>query len=135
MLKQLSIYAENKKGTMTDITRILSDEGINIWGSVTNDSAEFGIIRMIVSDAELAKKKLEESGYFCKLCNVIGVEMADEVGALKKLLQTLTDSNINVDYVYLSFNRDSGLPVQVFHAADTPEVEECIKAKGFKVVS
>ena len=134
MLKQLSIYAENKKGTMMEITNILAGEGINIWGSVTNDSAEFGIIRMILSDPELGKKKLEEAGYFCKLCNVIGVEMADEVGALGKLLTTLKDSNINVDYIYLSFNRDSGLPVQILHAEDTPEVEECIRNKGFKIV-
>ena len=135
MLKQLSIFAENKKGTMQDITNVLSSEGINIWGSVTNDSAEYGIIRMIVSDPELAKNKLEEKGYFCKLCNVIGVEMADEVGALNRLLKTLNDSNINVDYIYLSFNRDSGLPVQILHSADTHEVEDCIRAKGFKTIS
>jgi len=135
MLKQLSIFAENKKGTMQDITNILSSEGINIWGSVTNDSAEFGIIRMIVSEPEVAKRKLEEKGYFCKLCNVIGVEMADEVGALNRLLKTLNDSNINVDYIYLSFNRDSGLPVQILHSADTHEVEDCIRAKGFKTIS
>ena len=134
MLKQLSIYAENKKGTMRNITEILSEENINIWGSVTNDSAEFGIIRMIVSDPELAKEKLEAAGYFCKLCSVIGIEMNDEVGALNRLLKTLYDSNINVDYIYLSFNRDSGLPVQILHADDTPEVEDCIRSKGFKVV-
>jgi hypothetical protein len=135
MLKQLSIYAENAKGTMKEITDVLTKEGINIWGSVTNDSAEFGIIRMVVSEPELAKEKLEQAGYFCKLCNVIGVEMADEVGALNRLLKTLYDSNINVDYIYLSFNRDSGLPVQILHAQDAPEVEDCIRAKGFKTIT
>ena len=119
---------------MRNITEILSEENINIWGSVTNDSAEFGIIRMIVSDPDLAEEKLEKAGYYCKLCNVIGIEMADEVGALNRLLKTLYDSNINVDYIYLSFNRDSGLPVQILHADDTPEVEDCIRSKGFKVV-
>lgn len=134
MIKQLSIYSENKKGTMMEITKVLTNNGINIWGSVTNDSAEFGIIRMVVSDPELAKEKLEEAGFFCRLCNVIGVEMADEVGALNRLLNTLYDSNINVDYIYLSFNRDSSLPVQILHAQDTPEVEDCIKSKGFRVL-
>jgi hypothetical protein len=134
MIKQLSIYSENKKGTMMEITNILTGNNINIWGSVTNDSAEFGIIRMVVSDPELAKEKLEEAGFFCRLCNVIGVEMADEVGALNRLLKTLYESNINVDYIYLSFNRDSSLPVQILHAQDTPEVEECIRAKGFRVL-
>ncbi|MBR4580157.1 MAG: amino acid-binding protein [Lachnospiraceae bacterium] len=134
MIKQLSIYSENKKGTMMEITNVLTGNNINIWGSVTNDSAEFGIIRMVVSDPELAKEKLEEAGFFCRLCNVIGVEMADEVGALNRLLKTLFESNINVDYIYLSFNRDSSLPVQILHAQDTPEVEECIRAKGFRVL-
>ena len=134
MIKQLSIYSENKKGTMMEITNVLTGNNINIWGSVTNDSAEFGIIRMVVSDPELAKEKLEEAGFFCRLCNVIGVEMADEVGALNRLLKTLYESNINVDYIYLSFNRDSSLPVQILHAQDTPEVEECIRAKGFRVL-
>lgn len=52
MLKQLSIYAENKKGVMQNITGILKEEDINILGSVTNDSAEYGIVRMVVSDPE-----------------------------------------------------------------------------------
>ena len=57
MLKQLSMYVENKKGTMRDITGILRDEKINILGSVNNDGAEFGMIRMIVSEPEKADRK------------------------------------------------------------------------------
>ena len=52
MLKQVSVYAENKKGNLQRITNTLAQAGINVWGSVTNDSAEFGIIRMIVDKAE-----------------------------------------------------------------------------------
>ena len=57
MLKQVSIYAENRKGTMQKITSVLLKENINILGSVTNDSAEYGIIRMIVSNPEKAPNK------------------------------------------------------------------------------
>ena len=85
MLRQLSIFAQNKKGTMQHITGILKDEEVNIWGSVTNDSAEYGIIRMVVSDAEKAKKALEEAGYLCKLTDVIGVEVEDKVGNLNEI--------------------------------------------------
>ena len=134
MLKQLSIYAENKKGNLQHITRILADENINIWGSVTNDSAEYGIIRMVVSDAEKAKDALEKENFLCRLTDIIGVEMDDEVGNLNRLLQTLSESNINVDYIYLSFNRESGKPVLVLRADETAEVEACIAAKGYKVV-
>ena len=134
MLKQLSIYAENKKGNLQHITRILADENINIWGSVTNDSAEYGIIRMVVSDAEKAKDALEKENFLCRLTDIIGVEMDDEVGNLNRLLQTLSESNINVDYIYLSFNRASGKPVMVLHTEEIWEAEECIAAKGFSVL-
>jgi len=134
MLKQVSIYAENKKGNLQKITGTLASHDINIWGSVTNDSAEYGIIRMIVDEPQKACEILEKEGFICKLQDVIGVEMADEVGALNKLLCALKDSNINIDYIYLSFNRDSGLPVQVLHTQDTAEVCSCITARGFRVV-
>ncbi|MGI5999767.1 amino acid-binding protein [Lachnoclostridium sp. An131] len=134
MLRQLSIYAENKKGTMQSITQILADENINIWGSCTNDGAEYGINRMVVSDPEKAMDALERAGYLCRLTSVIGVELADEVGNLNRLLKALAESNININYIYLSFNRDSGLPVLIFQTEDVPEVESCIKNKGFSVV-
>ena len=56
MLKQLSIYAENKKGALQVMTNALYEAGINIWGSVTNDGAEYGINRMVVSDPDKAKE-------------------------------------------------------------------------------
>ena len=134
MLKQVSIYAENRKGTMCRITGILLQNGINILGSVTNDSAEYGIIRMVVSDSDAAIEALKAEGYFCRITDVLGVEVEDEVGNLHKLLRTLEESNIDVDYLYLSFNRDSGKPIMVFHCADGMEVAECLSAKGFSVL-
>ena len=134
MLKHLSIYAENRKGTLQSITQILADAGINIWGSCKNDGAEYGINRMVVSEPEKAMEALEGAGYLCRLTSVIGVELADEVGNLNRLLQALSESNININYIYLSFNRDSGLPVMVFQTEDSAEVESCIRKKGFSVV-
>lgn len=134
MLKQVSIFAENSKGAMQKITAILQEEQINIWGSVTNDSAEYGIIRMVVSEPEKTVEALSKAGYLCRLTDVMGVEVEDKVGNLNKLLLALSDSNINVNYIYLSFNRDSGKPVMVFDTEDIWEAEECIAAKGFAVL-
>ena len=133
-MKQVSVYAENKKGTMQKITGILLENSINILGSVTNDSAEYGIVRMVVSDAEKASGELEKNGFICKLVEVIGVEVEDEVGNLNKMLKILEDSNISVDYLYLSFNRDSGKPIMVFHCEDILEVKACLVAKGYTVL-
>ena len=63
MLKQLSIFAENKKGTMQQITQILFENDVNILGSVNNDSAEYGIVRMVVSDPDKAEQALQAAGY------------------------------------------------------------------------
>lgn len=134
MLKQLSIYVENKKGTMKDITSILMEGQINILGSVNNDGAEYGIVRMVVSDPERANEALQKAGYMCKLVDVMGIEMEDEVGNLHRLLQAFSDSNINVDYIYLSFNRESGKPILIMHVEDIYEVENCMRAKGFTPV-
>lgn len=131
MLKQLSIFAENKKGVMHKVTDILQKEDINILGSVTNDSAEYGIIRMVVSDSEKAVKALTEEGFICKLTDVLGIEVKDEVGNLNHLLEDFLDSNINIDYLYLSFNRDTGRPIMVLHVEDIMEVEACLKSKGY----
>ena len=134
MLKQLSIYAENRKGTLQSNTQILSNAGLHVWGPSTNDGVEYGINRMVVSEPEKAMEALEGAGYLCRLTSVIGVELADEVGNLNRLLQALSESNININYIYLSFNRDSGLPVMVFQTEDSAEVESCIRKKGFSVV-
>ena len=131
MLDQISIYAENKKGCFQDITGLLSANGINILGSVTNDSAEYGIIRMVVSDPEKCLKVLREKEYICKTTPVLAVECRDEVGALDSILKTLYSSNINVNYIYLSFNRDSGLPIMVMHTEDAHQVENILINKGY----
>ncbi|MCI8946251.1 MAG: amino acid-binding protein [Lachnospiraceae bacterium] len=133
MLKQVSIYAENKKGTFRDITTILMQEDINILGSVTNNSTEYGVVRMIVSDTEKALRVLQANHYLCKSTSIIGVEMADKVGSLNHLLQELLDGNINVDYTYLCFNRETGMPVIILHTEDIFEVENHLKTKGFAV--
>ena len=140
MLVQLSIYAENRRGMMEKITGILLKADINILGSVTNDSAEFGIIRMVVSDPETASMALTQEGFICRLTDVIGVEVADEVGNLHKLLCALSESNINVNYIYLSFNRTSGMQprsksvvCQTEHGKDADGILEIQEEQTWKI--
>ena len=134
MLKQVSIYAENKKGCLQNITGILCENGINILGSVTNDSAEYGIIRMVVSDPEKCIEVLQKENYICKTTPVLAVECQDEVGALDKILKTLYSTNINVKYTYLSFNRESGRPIMVINTDDIEAVENILVNKGYNCI-
>lgn len=134
MLKQLNIYAENKKGTLEKITGILLEKDINILGSMTDDGAEFGVNRMVVSNPKEAMESLQQAGFMCSMKNVIGVEVQDEVGNLNRLLKTLLEMNINVQYLYLSFNRESGQPIMVFSTDDIWEVEDSLRNRGYIVV-
>lgn len=132
-MKQVSIFAENVKGAMRSITAVLHENGVNIMGMVTNDSAEYGIIRMVVDEPEKAVSALKDKGYTCKTQTVIGVEIADKVGALDELLGSLYDSNININYIYISYNRETAAPIIILHTEDIAEVESCLKSSGFKV--
>ena len=100
MLKQLSIYAENKKGTVQHITGILAEQGINILGSVINDGTEYGVIRMIVSDPEKARNGLREKGFSAMLTDVLAVKLEDHVGELHKMTHTLCGQGLNIEYMY-----------------------------------
>lgn len=133
-MKQVSVFAENRRGTMQAITQILYDERINILGSVTNDSGEYGIVRLIVSDPQKAHHALNEAGYQTRLTDVIGVEVEDREGNMNQLLKALSDSYINVDYIYLSFNRKTCRPILIFKTEEYQEVINCLETKGFTVV-
>lgn len=133
-MKQVSIFAANTKGAMNRITELLKEANINLIALVTNDSAEFGIIRMLVSDPDKAKEVLTNAGYLVQLTEVIGVEISDKCGGLNALLEDITKSNINVEYLYISYLRDSASNViAVFHVSDESEIEESLTAKGWKI--
>ena len=134
MIRQLSIFAENKQGAMNRITQILQDNDINMNTLVTNDSAEFGIIRMLVSDTDRAADELQADGYMCHTDYVAAVEIGDECGSLNELLTVINDGNINLDYLYVTYNTLSRLPVAILKASDLMEVEGFLQAKGYKTL-
>lgn len=134
MMKQLSIFTENTKGAMQKITGVLTEQKINIIALVTNDSAEFGIVRMLVSDPEKAFDALKEAGYMVHLNKVIAVEIGDTPGSLDRLLQEILYSNINVDYIYMSYDREIAMPIAVIKVTDADEVEECLESRNYVLV-
>ena len=133
-MQQVSIFAANKKGAMNRITQILADAGINMNTLITNDSAEFGIIRMLVSDTDAASKALIAAGYMCHSDYVAAAEIGDECGSLNGLLSVISDGNINMDYIYVTYNTLSRLPVAILKTTDLMEVEEFLQARGYKTL-
>ena len=100
MVKQLSVFVENKPGRLMEVLRALADSMIDIKALSLADTTEFGIIRMIVSDVDKAKKVLNNDGVVVRVCNVLAVAVNDEPGALMKTFEILSENKISVEYMY-----------------------------------
>lgn len=131
MIKQLSIFMENKKGTMQQMLSLLSEADIAIYSFVTNDSAEYGIVRMVVSDSAKAQAMLQDAGYLCKTTDVIGVLLEEHSSQLFRLLQTVADMNVNVDYSYYCYDRRKNSPVALLHCETMEIVELALQQRGY----
>lgn len=100
IIKQLSVFLENKTGRLSEMTRILHENGINISAFSIADAADYGIIRCIVSNPEEATRILKEHQFSVNTTNVVCLIVPHEPGGLYHALQILSDNNISVDYMY-----------------------------------
>ncbi len=100
LIKQLSVFIENRKGRLECVTETLCKYNINILSFSLADTSEYGLLRMIVSDPELGKKVLKEEGFSAKLTDVIAVKIAQKPGTLHDVLKVLFDAELSVEYMY-----------------------------------
>ncbi len=134
MIRQVSIFAPNMKGSMHKVTTCLRKAGVNIMALITNDSGEFGLVRMIVDDTDKAAEALEAAGYMVRISPVIGAEISDDVGGLDDLLADLESINISADYIYISYLRDARNVVAIIHAHNQYEIESSLRSKGWTIL-
>jgi hypothetical protein len=99
-IKQLSIFLENKSGRLTEVTEALASANINISAFSVADTADYGILRMIVSKPEQAEQLLKAKGLSVKITEVIGLVVPNEPGGLHRALQILSSEGISVEYMY-----------------------------------
>ena len=133
MLNQVSLFTENNEGGLFKITTILAKANINIYTMLANDSAEFGIVRLIVDKADTAIEVLKAEGYQCRQDKVIAVEMDDTPGYLDGILSAIHGANIDISSLYISFNRDNVKPVVVFKTNE-PETATFLIGRGYKLL-
>ncbi len=112
-IKQLSIFLENRKGRLLEVTKALTDAAINISALALAESAEFGILRLVVNNPEKAKSVLSSAGFTLREQYVFAVEVPDEPGSFYKVVKVLSDADINIDYTY-AFVGDSSKAVLIF---------------------
>jgi hypothetical protein len=133
-VEQLSIFLENKIGRLAEVSKILADANINIRALSIADTADFGVLRMLVDNVEKAKNTLRDRGFTVGETEVLGVEVPDEPGGLYKILQNLEKEDINVEYMYAFVHQSGDNAVMIFRFDNLDRAVEVLTEKGFTVI-
>ena len=129
-VKQLTVFLENQAGKLAEVARILKDKNINLQGFSTTEARDYGILRLVVSDTELARQSLKDAGFTTHIADAICIKVEDKPGELSKILEILAKANINIDYIYVI----AGTRI-VISVADIEETEEFLKKNGIVICS
>jgi hypothetical protein len=134
-VEQIAVFLENKSGRLAEITTILAENDINIRALSVADTADFGILRLIVDDVEKAKTILKDGGFTVGKTDVLAVEVADKTGGLATVLRSLHRADINVEYMYAFVNKTGENAVLIFRFEKMDEAIEVLQKDGFTLIS
>jgi hypothetical protein len=99
-VRQLSVFIANEAGRVSEVTDILGSAGVNIRGFAVSDTAEYGILRLVVDKPDLAKETLKSGGFTVKESDVICINLPDQPGGLASVLKIVSAAGVNIEYVY-----------------------------------
>lgn len=134
-IKQLTVFVENKQGSLVSITRTLSEHNINMRALSIAETQDFGMLRLIVNDTATAEKVLSEEGYLIKINDVVGVKIGDAPGKLSAALSVLDDKKINMDYLYAFMSRTEKHAYVVIRVEDNALAEKALEDAGFHIIT
>ena len=119
-IKQLSVFIENREGRLGEVLTALKESNINIVSLSLADTSDYGMLRMITSDPEEAKKVLKERGFSAKLTDVLAVKLEHKVGELQEVLEIICNAGINVEYMYAlaTKNNDATIVIKTSNAEE-----------------
>lgn len=131
MVKQLSVFLENREGRLDEVLRTLGENDVNIVALSLADTSDYGMLRMIVSDPEKGRTVLKEAGITSMLTDVVALRVPHATGSLSKAMHELVQKNVNVEYMYAFAN---GSDASAVLKTDEPEKAiEILLASGFSV--
>jgi hypothetical protein len=133
-LQQISIFLENKSGRLAEVTALLGKAGVNIRALTLADTADFGILRLIVNDVEKAEKVLKENGFTVGRTDVVAVEVPDRAGGLAEVMNDLGRAGINVEYMYAFVEKSGGNAVVIFRFDEPERAVELLGKAGLTVL-
>ncbi len=133
-ITQISVFLENTKGRLADVCTLLGTNGINMRALTIAETPEFGILRVVVDKPEEAIRLLRENNFVANLTEIVAVEVDDRPNGLGRILNMLSDNNINVEYMYGFVEKFSEQALLVFRFDDTDKAIETLRKNGVRIV-
>ena len=133
-IKQLSIFLQNRMGSLSKPLETLSDAGVNIKAMCMADTSEFGILRLVVDDPIKGKEALEEHNFLVKITDIIGVEMNDTPGGLTSVLKVIKDNEIDLEYLYAFTHEKAGKAILLLHADNLDKLISSLQENDIIIV-
>ena len=133
-IKQLSIFLQNRMGSLSKPLEVLSDADVNIKALCMADTSEFGILRLVVDNPEKGKAALEENNFLVKITDIVGVEMNDTPGGLTTVLKVIKDNDIDLEYLYAFTHEKVGKAILLLHAEDIDKLISILNDNNIKTV-
>lgn len=131
LAKQISVFVENAKGRLAQITQILADNNVNIHALSIADTTSFGILRIIVEEPEKTEKVLKDEGLTVSVTDVLSLQIDDKPGGLAAALNVLAENDIDVDYAYAFISKATNKANVVIRVEKDMEAEKLLKEAGF----
>ena len=134
MVKQISVFLENSKGRLANMTKTLGDAGIDLLALSIADTTSFGILRAIVNDTEKAMEVLKAEGYTANTTEVLAVIVPDSPGGLAGVLALLNEANVNVEYLYSFVRKAEGNALILFKVDQVAEAAKTLADAGMTML-
>ena len=135
-IKQISVFLENKPGTLKEMTKVLADGGVDMNALSLAETKDFGIVRIIVDDVYGTVNVLREAGFVCSMTPVVGVMIPDVVGGLDHVLEVLSNADINLEYMYASLGgKKHDDAYMIMRVENCEKAEKALRAAGIYVLN
>ncbi len=135
IIKQISIFIENRPGRLAEITDIISKNDINIRALSIADTTNFGILRIIVDNPELVEEKLRQNNITASITSVLSVGIKDRPGGLADVLQLLAKNGIAIEYMYAFLAKKEDEAYVIMRIEKEKEAKELLLSNGYTGMS
>lgn len=133
-VEQISVFVENKTGRLADVMALLGREGVDVKALTVADTADFGIIRLIVNSPEKALTILKDNSFTANITEVLAFSVSDKPGALYSAMEVLRKTDVNIKYLYAVTGQSAGNADFVIRVSDNDAAAKALSDGGFALI-